>query len=417
MVKAKFQEYFPSKPNFWTYSCLHCRAHLARHQDLISKSFQGSQGRAYLFNQVVNVDYSEAKQRVLLTGIHFVSDVFCSCCNVMLGWRYERAFEPSQRYKEGKVIVELAHLIKDNCWDSEWLVPVRPSALLSQPTRRQTEESTTSMSLPLPPSPLPRLRFSWSPTACSLNYQATSSERSNSEFGHITFEPNPDTTGTLPVSVCASPIFSSPPDTSSCYGLTDRRTLSPGPSSSSSSCCSRTPEQPSWFSGFRLLRPDCPALVSGTAAHGPQPRANTPPIRCSRTLKSRSTSSGSKSFTLPMNCDRSDENRGRSTKRRPPLGLRGPFGCTTITPGVSGSKPRVRLRSAFARRASSSSPSRAFLLPLVSDDESDQSVGDPVQSIAACGDRGTPEVYDPTSGIKPSSLGNSQSANVGRASQ
>uniref|UniRef100_A0A803TUF1 Yippee like 3 n=1 Tax=Anolis carolinensis TaxID=28377 RepID=A0A803TUF1_ANOCA len=34
------------------YSCVHCRAHLANHDDLISKSFQGSQGRAYLFNSV-----------------------------------------------------------------------------------------------------------------------------------------------------------------------------------------------------------------------------------------------------------------------------------------------------------------------------------------------------------------------------
>uniref|UniRef100_A0A671FS45 Yippee domain-containing protein n=1 Tax=Rhinolophus ferrumequinum TaxID=59479 RepID=A0A671FS45_RHIFE len=34
------------------YSCAHCRAHLANHDDLISKSFQGSQGRAYLFNSV-----------------------------------------------------------------------------------------------------------------------------------------------------------------------------------------------------------------------------------------------------------------------------------------------------------------------------------------------------------------------------
>eukprot|EP00118_Oscarella_pearsei_P006596 m.30043 g.30043 ORF g.30043 m.30043 type:complete len:85 (+) comp31287_c1_seq2:89-343(+) len=34
------------------YSCVHCRAHLANHDELISKSFQGSQGKAYLFNEV-----------------------------------------------------------------------------------------------------------------------------------------------------------------------------------------------------------------------------------------------------------------------------------------------------------------------------------------------------------------------------
>lgn len=49
MVKT-FQAYLP--PTNRTYSCVHCRAHLASHDELISKSFQGSQGRAYLFNSV-----------------------------------------------------------------------------------------------------------------------------------------------------------------------------------------------------------------------------------------------------------------------------------------------------------------------------------------------------------------------------
>ncbi|KAL5968863.1 Protein yippee-like 1 [Taenia solium] len=51
-----------------TYSCIHCRAHLARHEDLISKSFQGTQGRAYLFEAVVNVSCGKPEERLLLTG-------------------------------------------------------------------------------------------------------------------------------------------------------------------------------------------------------------------------------------------------------------------------------------------------------------------------------------------------------------
>ena len=52
MVKT-FQRYLSNDSR--KYLCVHCRAHLADHEDLISKSFQGSQGRAYLFNNVVNV--------------------------------------------------------------------------------------------------------------------------------------------------------------------------------------------------------------------------------------------------------------------------------------------------------------------------------------------------------------------------
>ena len=32
--------------------------------------------------------------------------------------RQEHAFESSQKYKEGKFIIELAHMIKDNGWDA-----------------------------------------------------------------------------------------------------------------------------------------------------------------------------------------------------------------------------------------------------------------------------------------------------------
>ena len=31
---------------------------------------------------------------------------------IFLGWKYEHAFESSQKYKEGKFIIELAHMIK-----------------------------------------------------------------------------------------------------------------------------------------------------------------------------------------------------------------------------------------------------------------------------------------------------------------
>ncbi|XP_077016379.1 protein yippee-like 1 [Tamandua tetradactyla] len=116
MTKPRtFQAYLPSCHR--TYSCIHCRAHLANHDELISKSFQGSQGRAYLFNSVVNVGCGPAEERVLLTGLHAVADIYCENCKTTLGWKYEHAFESSQKYKEGKFIIELAHMIKDNGWE------------------------------------------------------------------------------------------------------------------------------------------------------------------------------------------------------------------------------------------------------------------------------------------------------------
>lgn len=113
-----FRAYLPSQCHR-TYSCVHCRAHLANHDELISKSFQGSQGRAYLFNSVVNIGCGQAEERVLLTGLHAVADIYCDCCKTTLGWKYEQAYESSQKYKEGKFIIELAHMIKENGWENE----------------------------------------------------------------------------------------------------------------------------------------------------------------------------------------------------------------------------------------------------------------------------------------------------------
>lgn len=100
-----------------TYSCIHCRAHLANHDELVSKLFQGNHGRAYLFNKVVNVGCKQAVQRELLTGLHAVADIYCDSCQTTLGWKYEQAFVPSQKYKEGKYIIELVHMLKENNWD------------------------------------------------------------------------------------------------------------------------------------------------------------------------------------------------------------------------------------------------------------------------------------------------------------
>lgn len=44
----------------------------------------------------------------MITGRHLVRDVLCINCKTKLGWMYEYAMEESQRYKEGKVILEEA---------------------------------------------------------------------------------------------------------------------------------------------------------------------------------------------------------------------------------------------------------------------------------------------------------------------
>uniref|UniRef100_A0A8C1WQ05 Protein yippee-like n=1 Tax=Cyprinus carpio TaxID=7962 RepID=A0A8C1WQ05_CYPCA len=119
-TKAKtFQAYLDSCHR--RYSCVHCRAHLANHDDLISKLESHCDGKNSWFNSFcdfrVNVGCGPAEERLLLTGLHAVADIYCENCHTTLGWKYEQAFELSQKYKEGKFIIELSHMIKDNGWN------------------------------------------------------------------------------------------------------------------------------------------------------------------------------------------------------------------------------------------------------------------------------------------------------------
>ncbi|CAA6656743.1 unnamed protein product [Spirodela intermedia] len=110
------------------YSCKHCETHLALCEDIISK-----------------------EERLMMTGMHTVSDLFCSGCGSLLGWKYEVAHEKSQKYKEGKFIIErcpelssLIHLFFHTKVDVQnfypavvWRVPViRGAHLWNRPVSR-----------------------------------------------------------------------------------------------------------------------------------------------------------------------------------------------------------------------------------------------------------------------------------------
>ncbi|CAN1159813.1 Protein yippee-like At4g27745 [Linum perenne] len=48
------------------------------------------------------------------TAIADIADVYCGDCGDVLGWKYERAYEASRKYKEGKFILEKCKIVKEN---------------------------------------------------------------------------------------------------------------------------------------------------------------------------------------------------------------------------------------------------------------------------------------------------------------
>jgi hypothetical protein len=94
------------------FACNECNSHLSTKDDIVSRAFQGQHGRAYLFNTVVNIFEGHNQDRQMTTGLHTVRDIFCNHCNRVLGWRYVKAYEAEQKYKEGKYILEKALMVE-----------------------------------------------------------------------------------------------------------------------------------------------------------------------------------------------------------------------------------------------------------------------------------------------------------------
>ncbi|KAJ8653312.1 hypothetical protein O0I10_011062 [Lichtheimia ornata] len=97
------------------YACAKCKAHLSTDRKIMSRSFHGESGPAFLFSDVVNVfPDDELEDRTMTTGRHTIAMINCEWCSTTLGWKYVKAYEEDQKYKEGKFILEKALLMVTN---------------------------------------------------------------------------------------------------------------------------------------------------------------------------------------------------------------------------------------------------------------------------------------------------------------
>ncbi|XP_057488388.1 protein yippee-like At5g53940, partial [Actinidia eriantha] len=88
-------------------------------------AFLCRRGKAYLFSNAVNTTVGPQEERVMLSGMHTVADIFCCCCGQIVGWKYEAAHEKSQKYKEGKFVLERGRIVDG--FDSEFCIDTHPN--------------------------------------------------------------------------------------------------------------------------------------------------------------------------------------------------------------------------------------------------------------------------------------------------
>ena len=66
-----------------------------------------------------NTQTGQPVKRQLVTGPHTVSDVSCTFCGLVIGWKYDAAEDESQRYKVGKFILETKRTFSSSRWENE----------------------------------------------------------------------------------------------------------------------------------------------------------------------------------------------------------------------------------------------------------------------------------------------------------
>lgn len=88
------------------FTCAKCGAHFCSANDVVSKNFQGKNGKAFLVARCDNVALGAQENKVLMTGLHIVRDAICVGCNTVVGWSYDYAHDEKERYKTLKFVIE-----------------------------------------------------------------------------------------------------------------------------------------------------------------------------------------------------------------------------------------------------------------------------------------------------------------------
>lgn len=91
--------------------CKQCSSHLCLSKLIVSDSFCGSSGPAYLVENLINCTTEPALEETQMkTGLYLIKKVKCHQCLTTLGWKYKKAFSYRESYKEGKFVIEKAYI-------------------------------------------------------------------------------------------------------------------------------------------------------------------------------------------------------------------------------------------------------------------------------------------------------------------
>lgn len=113
LVHGKRSSVLKSHHDRSIYVCAKCHTAVATSEDLLSRSYRGTTGDAHLIKRVYNVDLcKEIFLEKMTTGQYLIQNYSCSQCSKVLGWRYLKADDVDQHFKQGKYILELKRVVQ-----------------------------------------------------------------------------------------------------------------------------------------------------------------------------------------------------------------------------------------------------------------------------------------------------------------
>ncbi|KZT23947.1 yippee-domain-containing protein [Neolentinus lepideus HHB14362 ss-1] len=140
--------------------CKTCHAHITDMDFLLSRSFTGFCGKAALFASIssTGIILAPPTARLMYTGAHTIQELACRRCRGYLGWKILRAHEWSEKWKDGRFLLELAALTGHELWDEETAQKRqrrRRRTTIIAPSPEEGKRNTMRPRLPDSPTPSP----------------------------------------------------------------------------------------------------------------------------------------------------------------------------------------------------------------------------------------------------------------------
>ncbi|KAI0327618.1 yippee-domain-containing protein [Cubamyces sp. BRFM 1775] len=95
----------PGPPRFLV--CGQCATRIAHTSQIVSRAFRGHAGKAALFTTAKNIILDPPSILLMDSGAYTIQEFICKSCESYLGWKFMRAHDGPERWKEGHFIVEL----------------------------------------------------------------------------------------------------------------------------------------------------------------------------------------------------------------------------------------------------------------------------------------------------------------------